>query len=209
MYKIIKDGVLLAMTEAPNYIKRQENGCNVLCDATEAQGIAYGGKAYHIMGRPELPEAEAIRLEETDTGAELVKATEASGIMFVALAETGTIDYVTAAEHADLFAAWAYPVSYTAGQIRRYVDGKLYKCLTTHTSQADWTPDAAPSLWVSVSDPAEEWPEWSQPVGSTDAYAAGAKVTHNKKHWISDVDANVWEPGVYGWTEAAKDAAEV
>jgi hypothetical protein len=29
----------------------------------------------------------------------------------------------------------------------------------------------------------------------------GDKVSHNEKHWISDVDANVWEPGVYGWTE--------
>lgn len=209
MYKIIKDGTLLAMTEAPNYIKRQENGCNVLCDAAEAQGIAYGGKAYHIMGRPDLPEVETIILEETDAGVEVVKAAEAGGIVFVTMAEAGSIDAATAAEHADLFAAWAFPVSYTAGQIRRYTDGKLYKCLTAHTSQEDWTPDAAPSLWVSVSDPAEEWPEWSQPIGSTDAYAAGAKVSHGGKHWISDADANVWEPGVYGWTEAAEDAAEV
>jgi hypothetical protein len=27
-------------------------------------------------------------------------------------------------------------------------------------------------------------------------------VSHNDKHWISDVDANIWEPGVYGWSEA-------
>jgi hypothetical protein len=31
----------------------------------------------------------------------------------------------------------------------------------------------------------------------------GAKVSHNGKHWISDVDNNVWEPGVYGWSEEA------
>ena len=67
--------------------------------------------------------------------------------------------------------------------------------------QADWKPEDSPSLWVGISDPAEEWPEWSQPVGSTDAYAKGAKVSHNGKHWTSDVDANVWEPGAYGWTE--------
>ena len=125
------------------------------------------------------------------------------------MAEAGNIDDVTAAEHADLFSPWAYPVNYTAGQIRRYTDGKLYKCLQAHTSQADWTPDTAVSLWVSISDPAEEWPEWSQPLGAHDAYAQGAKVSHNGKNWISDVAANVWEPGVYGWTEAADDAAEV
>ena len=41
-----------------------------------------------------------------------------------------------------------------------------------------------------------------QPTGAQDAYAKGAKVSHNGKHWISDVDNNVWEPGVYGWSEA-------
>ena len=89
----------------------------------------------------------------------------------------------------------------TVGQIRRYTDGKLYKCVQAHTSQADWTPDTAASLWTPVSDPAEEWPEWSQPVGAHDAYSKDAKVSHNGKHWTSTVDSNVWEPGVYGWTE--------
>ena len=122
--------------------------------------------------------------------------------MFVTLAEAGSIDATTAAEHADLSTPWAYPVAYKTGQIRRYTDGKLYKCLQDHTSQEDWTPPAAVSLWVAVADPAEEWPEWSQPVGAHDAYNRGDKVSHNGQHYTSDVDANVWEPGVYGWTAA-------
>lgn len=80
----------------------------------------------------------------------------------------------------------------------------LYKCLIAHISQPSWKPPLSPSLWVRVDDPSVEWPEWVQPVGSTDAYAKGAKVSHNSKHWISDVDGNVWEPGVYGWTEAVE-----
>ena len=79
------------------------------------------------------------------------------------------------------------------GQIRRY-NGALYKCVQDHTSQAEWTPDTASSLWAGTSDPAEEWPAWSQPVGAHDAYSSGAKVSHNGKHWISSVDNNVWEP---------------
>lgn len=78
---------------------------------------------------------------------------------------------------------------------------RIYKCVQDHTSQAEWTPDTASSLWAGTSDPAEEWPAWSQPVGAHDAYSSGAKVSHNGKHWISSVDNNVWEPGVYGWTE--------
>ena len=89
---------------------------------------------------------------------------------------------------------------YKTGQIRRY-KGTLYKCVQNHTSQADWTPDTASSLWSKTSDPAEEWPEWSQPVGAHDAYPKGAKVSHNSKHWISTTENNVWEPGVNGWEE--------
>ena len=106
-----------------------------------------------------------------------------------------------ALEAVELFAEWATDTEYSVDERIRY-DGTLYKCLTAHTSQSTWTPDVSPSLWVRVDDPSIEWPEWIQPVGSTDAYAKGAKVSHNGKHWISNVDANVWEPGVYGWTEA-------
>ena len=94
-------------------------------------------------------------------------------------------------------------VEYVVGDIRLYRD-ELYRCLTAHTSQSDWAPDAAPSLWVKIADPSVEYPNWVQPTGSTDAYASGAKVTHNNKKWTSDVDANVWEPGVYGWTEVTE-----
>lgn len=46
------------------------------------------------------------------------------------------------------------------------------------------------------------YPAWVQPTGVHDAYAKGARVLHNNKKWISTTDANVWEPGVYGWQEA-------
>ena len=99
-----------------------------------------------------------------------------------------------------LFDSWESDREYKAGDRKRYGD-TLYKCLQGHTSQPDWTPDVAVSMWVRVDDPSEEWPEWVQPVGAQDAYVKGAKVSHNSKHWVSDVDSNVWEPGVYGWSE--------
>ena len=99
------------------------------------------------------------------------------------------------------FPAWRTDTEYAQGDRVRH-GSTLYRCLQSHTSQSTWTPDAAPSLWVRIDDPAIEWPEWRQPVGAQDAYAKGAKVSHNDKHWISDVDNNVWEPGVYGWSEA-------
>ena len=45
-------------------------------------------------------------------------------------------------------------------------------------------------------------PAWRPWDGLSALYAKGDKVSHNDKHWINDIDANVYEPGVYGWTEA-------
>jgi len=127
---------------------------------------------------------------------------DAAAIAFVVMAESGQIDDVTAAEQSALFAEWAPNIAYAVGNLRLY-NGVLYRCVQAHTSQTGWEPSVAVSLWAVTSDPAEEWPVWSQPLGSHDAYAQGAKVTHNDQHWVSTVDGNVWEPGVYGW-----DAAE-
>lgn len=102
-------------------------------------------------------------------------------------------------EFVDLFVNWVTGTAYAVGDRVKF-DDTLYKCVQAHTSQDDWTPDLTPALWVRVT--VEEWPEWVQPIGAQDAYMAGDKVTHNEKHWVSDVDSNVWEPGVYGWTEA-------
>lgn len=43
---------------------------------------------------------------------------------------------------------------------------------------------------------------WTQPMGAHDAYGVGSRVLHNGKVWVSGTADNVWEPGVYGWTEA-------
>ena len=71
---------------------------------------------------------------------------------------------------------------------------------TNNTNNA-WNLNSNGNLWAVTSDPAEEWPAWSPPLGAHDAYSAGDKVSHNGKHWTSAMDGNVWEPGTYGWDE--------
>ena len=102
----------------------------------------------------------------------------------------------------ELYPAWQAGTAYTVDERIRY-NSTLYRCVQAHTSQADWTPDATPALWTVVS--LDEWPEWVQPIGAQDAYAKGDKVSHNDKHWISEVDGNVWEPGIYDnlWSEVS------
>ena len=200
MYEIRKDGGVIALTEKPNYIRRHADGFYILCEEKDAQGVAVDGTAYHLFGREDMEGLETVVLAETDAGSILQEQETVNGIAFVTLAEAGSIDTVTAEEHMELFAPWAYPADYKIGNLRRY-NGRLYKCIGDHTSQADWAPDVAVSLWAPTSDPVEEYPAWSQPVGAHDAYNIGDKVTHNDKKWTSTCDGNVWEPGVYGWTE--------
>lgn len=109
-----------------------------------------------------------------------------------------TLDDETALTGVELFPMWGIDIDYAVDD-RVQHESTLYKCVQAHTSQENWTPDATPALWVVVT--VEEWPEWVQPAGAHDAYAKDAKVTHNGERWISDVDSNVWEPGVYGWTK--------
>ena len=71
MFRITKNGVSIGMTEAPNYIRKAENGSFVLCPEPEASGIAISGTPYRLLGR-EVPEGmgelDAVMLEETDAG---------------------------------------------------------------------------------------------------------------------------------------------
>ena len=110
------------------------------------------------------------------------------------LPDTDALDAV------ELFPMWQTDTAYTAGIRVRYGD-KLYRCEQSHTSQADWTPPSVPALWTEVAQPGEI-PVWKQPTGAQDAYMTGDKVWYPERDtdvWVSTVDGNVWQPGVYGW----------
>lgn len=105
-----------------------------------------------------------------------------------------------AAKAAELFALWCPDsAAYTSGTRVRF-EGALYRCLQDHSSQPAWTPTAAASLWSRVLIPNQNLiTEWTQP-DSTNAYARGDKVSHNGTLWVSDIDSNIWEPGLFGWS---------
>ena len=107
-----------------------------------------------------------------------------------------TLDDETALTGVELFPMWEIGRAYATGD-RVQHGGILYKCVQAHTSQADWTPDATPALWVVVS--IDEYPEWVQPTGAHDAYNTGDKVSYNGKHYVCTIDGNAYAPDVYGW----------
>lgn len=99
-----------------------------------------------------------------------------------------------------LFEKWEINKTYQVNKRICYND-KIYKVLQTHTSQSDWKPDVAVSLFAQILIPNPDIiPQWVQP-DSTNPYMMGDKVSHNGKTWESTIDNNVWEPGIYGWNE--------
>lgn len=106
-------------------------------------------------------------------------------------------DALTAPE---MFPHWKTGIDVVAEE-RMYYDEKLYKVIQSHTTQEGWEPDKTPALFTEVAKPGEI-PVWKQPTGAQDAYHLGDKVyypTKNDSIYVSIVDNNVWEPGVYGW----------
>ncbi len=108
-------------------------------------------------------------------------------------------------EIADLYEPWMPGKKYPADKILKFglnQDGEtqLYKTISEHTSQADWQPNATPALYKPIGFTDEGVSIWTQPLGAHDAYHKGDIVSHNGKLWVNDIDANTYEPGVYGWS---------
>lgn len=102
----------------------------------------------------------------------------------------------------NVYPAWRENVEYSIGERVLYND-VLYKVITAHFSQVDWTPEVSASLFAKVLIPNENIiPEWEQP-DSTNAYMTGDKVTYNGKTYMSTIDNNIWSPVDYpaGWSE--------
>ena len=109
-----------------------------------------------------------------------------------------------AMEVADLYPEWVAMKAYAVDEIVKYgvnadSETQLYKVIQAHTSQEDWKPDVTASLYKAIGFTDDGVSIWTQPLGSHDAYAKGDVVSFEDQLWISTVDGNVWQPGVYGW----------
>lgn len=111
-----------------------------------------------------------------------------------------------ALEIPSIYPQWVTGKAYAVGDIISYGvnsvgDPQLYKVVQAHTSQADWTPDATPSLYDAFGLDESGYPLWSQPTGAHDAYKVGDIVNYNGKLYESLINGNAWSPDAYpaGW----------
>lgn len=104
-----------------------------------------------------------------------------------------------------LFPTFEIDKSYEVGERIIYED-KFYKVIMAHTSQADWTPDVAVSLFAEIPNPSVEYPEFKKPINAETAYMTGDKITFEGNKYISIMDNNVYSPAEYpqGWELVTK-----
>ncbi len=106
-----------------------------------------------------------------------------------------------------LYPNWADATAYAIDNVVRF-QATTCRCVQAHTSQPDWTPPQVPALWTIYRPPGIALP-WVQPLGASDAYQTGELVTHSGDEWVCDIDDNVWEPGVTGWSIVVPPDPEV
>lgn len=213
MYAYVTDSIVHAVGRLPQAARRADTGQWVLGlpDATVELQQACGWYAV----------ADATRPTDNDTTTHDRTVELVDGIPTVVWTQRAkTADETFAEEQAqapDLTAAlaarlttepatWVQPSgahdAYLPGQVVLDADGDRHR--NDLGVPNVWPVDNLHARWTNLDAVVPEGPQpWVQPTGAHDAYEAGAVVTHNGQTWVSDVDANTWEPGVYGWTAQA------
>ena len=198
-------------------------GCTEMAPPEVAEGmeLVWDGEEWKQQPKPEEPEPpeptepteeEKLQMEANSTIANL--QTMAVNSMMRMLAGNDITDdkyeYQTqlmsisdavALQMPDIFPEWSDASVFYKKDMKLTYDGELYKVLQDHTSQASWTPDAAPSLFAKVLVSEDGTPqEWQQP-DSTNAYMTGDRVICEGHIYESLIDNNVWKPTDYpqGW----------
>lgn len=229
MFKIIKEGTSLGMTEAPTYVRQAENGCFVLCREAQATGIAYGGTVYHLLGREALEGAESVILEAADAGAEIQTTKESaannaklSGQLSAAarlyVQTAADVPDETALEMPDLFKTWEEVLAEGKTVAENSIindGGTLYRVVSPGgvLPQAHQPPHGEGMLAVyrpidTVHAGTQEDPiPWVYGMDCTN----GLYYSYNATVYLCKADMKpcVWAPGTAGlWQWEAVDAME-
>ena len=112
----------------------------------------YDGKTYRDMTDEEIAaiEAEAARFEAAERTRPLTES-EVSRMLIAQQINTLTVDDNTALRMVAFYPEWAADTEYTIGyKVQR--NGKLWRALQAHTSQAGWEPENAASLWTEICE---------------------------------------------------------
>lgn len=112
----------------------------------------YDGKTYRDMTDEEIAaiEAEAARFEAAERTRPLTES-EVSRMLITQQINTLTVNDNTALRMVAFYPEWAENTEYTA-EYKVQRNGKLWRCIQAHTSQAGWEPENAASLWTEICE---------------------------------------------------------
>ena len=138
------------LTETSNHVDQLEEslaGAQQEAQAAQEQVTA-------LEGSLETAQADAAQAQEQVTvlaGRPVADAAEARVLRMAIEAAVVSLPDEEAAQAPSLSQPWTVGEQVAVGDRRYYAPtGLLYKVIQGHTTQADWTPDAAPALWVVV-----------------------------------------------------------
>lgn len=88
MVKFYKDGNLLALVEAPNWVYLMDNGCYGLCSFERAQGVAINGAVYNLNDN-EISENGVVSFAVVENGEYMMQQDK------VAAQNAANVDYLS------------------------------------------------------------------------------------------------------------------
>ncbi len=199
MFRLMQNGVMVALGDDPRYICKQANGSYGFCTREEAQGVAVDSKPYHIDGMAALEGAETAVMETVGADS-IVSDMQAASAVYAQQADDGNLTPAEISLHPDLFP-------------RLKQDGSLVKA-GTHINWGGVVKRAAVDLWDTDTNDPDNAPTLWEDIEYRQGYriipdtiTATAAFALDECGWWGDVlyksliDSNVWTPAAYpaGW----------
>ena len=112
----------------------------------------YENGSYRDMTDEEIAAVQEAQAEyELNERTRPLTESEVSRLIIAQQINTLTVDDNTALRMVAFYPEWASGQSYTAGyKVQR--NGRLWRVLQAHTSQAGWEPENAASLWTEICE---------------------------------------------------------
>lgn len=104
------------------------------------------------MTPEEVAELEKeMRLAKIEENSRPMTEAEVNRLIIAQQINTLTVDDNTALRMLEFYPAWKAGVECAAGyKVQR--NGKLWRCIQSHTSQVGWEPEKAASLWEQINE---------------------------------------------------------
>ena len=112
----------------------------------------FDGKEYRDMTAEEMKAREKeANLAAIAEKSRPLTAEEVNLLVIAQQINTLSVDDNTALRMLEFYPEWAENTAYTEGfKVQR--GGKLWRCLSAHTSTVTWEPENAPSLWETINE---------------------------------------------------------